>query len=216
MFWLLILVFVFLTMARREAQEKAEQAATSAALQAAKQRAAELEAARQCPKAKTESPRRKRGRPRKNPLPDPDAPRRKPGRPRKNPLPVDDQRREIISNAAQEQRRKIISNAAPASADELEYTPGEFVSRLDRPQSAPRAGLAGQTVAFTGTLPGMKRAQAIEAVKAHGGYAYDEMYASTTLLVVGDKPGKNKLDKAARWPSCLRITAAEFFRMIAA
>ena len=53
---------------------------------------------------------------------------------------------------------------------------------------------AGHVVAFTGTLPGMTR--------------------RTTLLVVGDRPGTRKQDKADEWPSCRKITAEQFFIML--
>lgn len=72
---------------------------------------------------------------------------------------------------------------------------------------------AGHTVAFTGTLS-MPRSQAIELVHQHGGKAYADMPAGTTLLVVGHNPGMKKLDKADRWIGQVRkITEAQFLRM---
>ena len=84
--------------------------------------------------------------------------------------------------------------------------------------SSPRRPLAicgnnafvGEVVAFTGTLRGMTRREAIDAVKANGGRAYENMTAATTILVVGDKPGQRKLDLADKWPSCRKIPAIEF------
>ena len=74
---------------------------------------------------------------------------------------------------------------------------------------------AGQVVSFTGTLPGMTRMDAIQAVENNGGRAFDTMPASTTLLVVGENPGANKLDKADRWIASVRkITAAQFNAML--
>ena len=71
-------------------------------------------------------------------------------------------------------------------------------------------------VAFTGRLPGMTRAEAIQAVQANGGRAYTKMPAGTTLLVVGDKPGMCKMDKADEWIGQVRkITAGQFFEMLA-
>ena len=58
---------------------------------------------------------------------------------------------------------------------------------------------AGEKVAFTGSLKGMKRRDAINAVESNGGTGYTDMPAGTTLLVVGNKPGKGKMDKAERW-----------------
>ena len=73
----------------------------------------------------------------------------------------------------------------------------------------------GHTVAFTGRLPGMTRREAIQAVQDNGGRAYTKMPAGTTLLVVGDKPGMCKMDKADEWIGQVRkITAAQFFAML--
>lgn len=118
----------------------------------------------------------------------PEVAKRKPGRPRKNP-PL-------------EQRAEIIP---PAEAT---------VERAEAPtQIVGNNAFAGQVVAFTGTLPGMTRREAIEAVKINGGKAFETMPASTTLLVVGDNPGTGKQDKADNW-SCRRITAEQFFAML--
>ncbi|MBQ8111392.1 MAG: BRCT domain-containing protein [Clostridia bacterium] len=79
---------------------------------------------------------------------------------------------------------------------------------------------AGQAVAFTGRLSrsGMTRREAAEKVRQAGGRAYDKgMPAGTTLLVVGDKPGMCKLDKADEWIGQVRkITEAQFLEMFAA
>lgn len=161
---------------RREAEErrriKAEAAARAKAERAAQKAAAR--AARQAEAAAV--PRRKRGRPRKNPEPALEASAAVP------PIPVF-------------KRPESVSGAAP-----IVHGNNAF---------------AGQTVAFTGTLPNMTRAEAIAAVTANGGRAYDTMTAGTTLLVVGDKPGMNKLDKADRWIGQVRkITPAQFDAML--
>ena len=73
----------------------------------------------------------------------------------------------------------------------------------------------GHVVAFTGKLPGMTRREAIRAVQDNGGKAFEKMPAGTTLLVVGDKPGMRKMDKADEWIGQVRkITAAQFFAML--
>lgn len=69
-----------------------------------------------------------------------------------------------------------------------------------------------EIVSFTGTLPGMTRKEAIAAVEANGGKAFESLYTSTTLLVVGDNPGNDKLDKADRWRT-RKITAKQFITM---
>lgn len=76
---------------------------------------------------------------------------------------------------------------------------------------------AGHVVAFTGTLKDMTRAEAIKAVEANGGRAFDTMPAGTTLLVVGENPGAAKLDKADKWigQTC-KITQERFKFMLSA
>lgn len=57
----------------------------------------------------------------------------------------------------------------------------------------------GERVAFTGTLKDRTRREAIQAVADNGGRAFEDMPAGTTMLIVGGKPGKTKLDKARQW-----------------
>lgn len=99
----------------------------------------------------------------------------------------------------------------------------EPVEKKPEPQPEPLRpatisdALTGQTFSFTGTLDGMTRRQAIEAVQQRGGKAFDTMPAGTTILVVGSNPGMNKLDKADRWIGSVRkITQAQFFAMLSA
>ena len=75
---------------------------------------------------------------------------------------------------------------------------------------------AGECVAFTGTLSGMTRREAIAAVEANGGKAFDRMPACTTLLVVADKgAGKGKLDLAdQRIGQVKKITERAFKSML--
>lgn len=110
-------------------------------------------------------------------------PKRKRGRPRKEPAPEPVQTEPI----------------RPAT-----------VSAVPMPFRGNNA-FAHEIVAFTGAIDGMTRAEAIKAVEANGGRAFDTMPAGTTILVVGDKPGMNKLDKADRWIGQVRkITQAQF------
>lgn len=69
---------------------------------------------------------------------------------------------------------------------------------------------AGEHVAFTGQVPNMTREECINAVETLGGHAYTNMPSITTILVVGNKPGKNKLDKAEKWAGVRKMTADEF------
>ena len=89
-------------------------------------------------------------------------------------------------------------------------------SKPTMPKITGNNAFRGHVVAFTGRLPGMTRAEAIQAVQSNGGRAYTKMPAGTTLLVVGDKPGMCKMDKADEWIGQVRkITAAQFFEMLA-
>lgn len=59
----------------------------------------------------------------------------------------------------------------------------------------------------------MTRAEAIQAVQRNGGKAFGAMPVSTTLLVVGNNPGTNKLD-AAEAQAVRKITQQAFMTMI--
>ena len=122
-------------------------------------------------------------------------PRRKPGRPRK----------ESAGDAA----------PTPALAPPVPvFERRESVSPANQTIKGNNA-FAVQTVAFTGTLPGMTRREAINAVEANGGRAFETMPVSTTLLVVGDNPGMNKLDLAdKRIGQVRKITLAQFRAML--
>ena len=94
----------------------------------------------------------------------------------------------------------------PAQAEQ--ETPGmsldEFAAYV-----APKP-FAGETVAFTGTLPTMERAEAIKATQERGGRAYDRINTTCTLLVVGERAGMIQLDKADNW-GIKKITWQEWF-----
>ena len=123
-------------------------------------------------------------------------PKRKRGRPRKEPAPV-------------------VHQPAPEPVQPQPIQPEPIrpvtVSAALLPFKGNNA-FAGEVVAFTGTLDGMTRAEAIKAVEANGGRAFDTMPAGTTILVVGDKPGMNKLDKADRWIGQVRKITQEQFK----
>ncbi len=149
---------------RRKAARKAAEQEQRAAAKAERERDRAAKAA-----SKAQVPKRKRGRPRKEP-----------GAPVCTSSPV--------STAPESEPKPLQDGTKP---------------------------FAGQSVAFTGTLTGMTRAEAIAAVQAADGKAFDTMPAGTTLLVVGRKPGMGKLDKADRWIGQVRkITEAQFVAML--
>jgi len=57
--------------------------------------------------------------------------------------------------------------------------------------------LTGMTVVVTGTLDGLSREQAVEAIKARGGVSPGSVSSKTSYVVVGREPGAAKVNKAA-------------------
>ena len=130
-------------------------------------------------------------------------------------------RRQAAQHAAKPQAPK----ARPAKAKtETKAKPAAPVQAAPQANAAPAllpGGLrgknmfGGEIVAFTGTIPGMTRREAMQAVEANGGKAYSTMPAATTLLVVGEKPGSEKLELAERrCGQVRRIDAAHFKFML--
>ena len=79
----------------------------------------------------------------------------------------------------------------------------------------PQAGFDGEHVVVTGTFEDHDRAAMEELVVEQGGKVQQSVNAKTTLVVVGSKPGKSKMDKAdALGIRC--ITEAEFFEQLGA
>lgn len=98
--------------------------------------------------------------------------------------------------------------AAPAAVN----APKSFEAAVWAP---PVNAFARHKVAFTGTLKSMPRRIAIEYVRAAGGKAFSTMPAGTTLLVVGENPGMDKMDKADLWIGQVRkITERQFLDML--
>lgn len=126
---------------------------------------------------------------------------------------LDRERAQIVPDAP-EQTAEPAEQAEPVSiatdpAPELEQRPTPALNVKGN------NAFKGHVVAFTGKLPGMTRHEAIQAVQDNGGRAYTKMPVGTTLLVVGDKPGMCKMDKADEWIGQVRkITAAQFFAML--
>ena len=56
--------------------------------------------------------------------------------------------------------------------------------------------LEGKLFVVTGTLDGFSRIEIGEFIESHGGKMADSVSTKTDFLVVGDKPGASKLNKA--------------------
>lgn len=58
--------------------------------------------------------------------------------------------------------------------------------------------LAGQSYIISGSIPGYGREEAEEALRARGATITKSVTKNTTALIVGEKPGQSKLDKATK------------------
>lgn len=185
--------------AEAAARAKAERDAQKAAAKAAR----DAEAAAQ--------PKRKRGRPRKTPAPvAPVAPQPAPEPVRSEPIQPEPIRPATVSAIAHHAAQgDALGTGGDCQQSSALVGPAPSLNR-PLPFKGNNA-FAGEVVAFTGTLDGMTRAEAIKAVEDNGGKAFKTMPAGTTILVVGDKPGMNKMDKADRWIGQVRkITQQQF------
>lgn len=114
-----------------------------------------------------------------------------------------------------EKELQAIRNGKPA-ADPEPVKPVADPSPVKDPadnarQSFPQT-FTGEVVAFTGTLPTMTRREAIQATKDRGGCAYETINTRCTLLVVGERPGNNQLDRADNW-AVRKITWKQWFNL---
>ncbi len=87
------------------------------------------------------------------------------------------------------------------------------------PSRAVSSGKAfsGQVVAFTGSIPGIKRAEAIAEVKRQGGRAYNgDMHPDVTMIIVGNvRKETKKLQQAKAW-GIKQVPASEWLRLCGA
>lgn len=129
------------------------------------------------------------------------APKRRRGRPRKNPAP--EKQPDAIPSAP----------AAPTAPAEAQNA-AETISHAPAPEqkSAPRGVFAGEDVAFTGTCPKMGRDAMILHTNRLGGKGWSRINTRCTLLVIGEKPGSQQLERAAKW-HIRTITWQEWFKL---
>ena len=73
--------------------------------------------------------------------------------------------------------------------------------------------LAGQSYIISGSIPDYGREEAEEALRARGATITKSVTKSTTALIVGEKPGQSKLDKATKLG--IPVLGIEDFRRLA-
>lgn len=73
--------------------------------------------------------------------------------------------------------------------------------------------LMGQSYVVTGTLESMGREEAEDKLRSLGATVTSSVTKTTTALIVGDKPGKSKIDKADKL-GITRISEAKFLEII--
>ena len=87
--------------------------------------------------------------------------------------------------------------------------------REEKPAPAPQnnaAGpFAGETLSFTGKILNFNRQQVIDITERKGGKGRETIRTDCTILVVGNKPGKNQIEQAQKWHIKI-ITWQEWFK----
>ena len=73
--------------------------------------------------------------------------------------------------------------------------------------------LEGKSYIVTGTLASMGREEAEDKLRALGAVVTSSVTRNTTALIVGEKPGKSKTDKADKL-GIPRLSEAEFLKLI--
>ena len=99
----------------------------------------------------------------------------------------------------------------------------DFIERLkaaglqmetdDAPVVLESDALAGKTFLYTGTFDSLSREELEQKVEANGGKIVSGVSAKLSFLIVGDKPGGSKIDKATKL-NVKMISEAEFLEMI--
>jgi len=102
--------------------------------------------------------------------------------------------------------------ASPAGRQTIRRLKAAGVDTSSKKAAAGTGALAGKTVVITGTLEGLSRSEAEQAVKAAGGRAVSSVSKKTDFVVVGESPG-SKANKA-RQLGIETIDEAEFLRRL--
>ena len=80
-------------------------------------------------------------------------------------------------------------------------------------EGAAELPLTGQSYIVTGTLASMGREEAEDKLRALGATVTSSVTKNTTALIVGEKPGKSKMDKAAKLGTPV-MDEAEFLKLL--
>lgn len=89
--------------------------------------------------------------------------------------------------------------ANPQVQEELEALRQAGLNFQDRQEGEGSSKLAGLTVVLTGTLDGLSRTQASQLLRSHGAKVTSSVTSKTDYLIVGTKPGHNKLADAQKY-----------------
>ena len=80
-------------------------------------------------------------------------------------------------------------------------------------ENAGELPLTGRSYVVTGTLAAMRREEAEDKLRALGATVTSSVTKNTTALIVGEKPGKSKMDKAAKLGTHV-MNEAEFLKLV--
>ena len=205
-----VCIVASLTSSRAEAKKAAQRRHASAVCAAAKEadRRRQTES-RTAKSAAAAAPKRKRGRPRKNPAPE-KQPDTIPNAPTAPTAPAD------AHDAAETVSPDPVAPSAPADAHDAAETnsdsPAPEQRQAPEHKSAPCGVFSGEDVAFTGTCPKMGRDAMILHTNRLGGKGWSRVNTRCTLLVIGEKPGSQQLERAAKW-HIRTITWQEWLRL---
>ena len=92
--------------------------------------------------------------------------------------------------AKRQAKQKKPAQKKPKQAERASIIPAE----IDAAQP-----FAGEVVAFTGTCPKMEHRSMIAHTERLGGKGYETINTRCTLLVIGEKAGRNQQERAAKW-----------------
>lgn len=109
---------------------------------------------------------------------------------------------EVAANPAAETAPQILQQTEKQQEQPTQRRQAISLDQFAAAHAVPaRRGIfAGETIAFTGPIPGIPRREAMQLTKQAGGMAYPHINTRCTLLVVGDGAERNQaMEDADRW-----------------